>query len=799
MKFSKPVAATFAVGLPLFLFMYYIFNVIHSNEKKTLSSLVQNETKSYSLLLEENLNQRLFALDRMAGRFISQSSKYKVEWEKDAKNYYDNFKNFQAIEWANNESRVKWIYPLKGNEAAIDLVLNKEGRREAAINYTKLNKEGALTKAIELKQGGKGFLSLHPVMRDGVQNGYIVGVYKVDAVVKSYLKSKINLSLSLANDEIYSSIDKNLKSIIGNYSVKIDIRNVSILVEAQASKNLLGSFERQSTRRFLGFSIIYLLSLIGTWFYFLNRERKSKHKELIAEKNTYLNLALEGANLGIWDWYITDNSVIFDRRWAEMLGIDYETMDMELSTWESRVHPDDLDDCYKDIKAYLEGETSHYQNIHRMKHAQGHWVYILDQGKVSQRDEKGNPIRFTGTHLDITPQKKQEEALKKAERAKSDFLANMSHEIRTPMNGLLGMIQLLSETKLTPEQSDLVETSRSSGKALMSILNDILDISKIESGKLDLEIKNFNIDKCIQDAISLSSYKAYEKGIDLKFNNQSNEKWFKGDEIRIKQIIVNYLSNAIKFTSVGGVTIALSTEKINESFLINVSVQDSGIGIPEISQKKLFEPFSQADTSTTRVFGGTGLGLSICSKLADAMGGRVWFESEVDKGSTFYFELELELGTEEISKPEISKTTGEIRDDISLIHPHKILVVEDNQINQKLAKMMLKKLGYTCDIANNGIEAIESLSNSNEKGYTLVFMDMQMPKMDGLTATTEILETLGSVAPPIVAMTANAYDEDREKCREVGMLDFVPKPIVIEDLQRVLIKFSEDKSVEKIS
>jgi PAS domain S-box-containing protein len=194
----------------------------------------------------------------------------------------------------------------------------------------------------------------------------------------------------------------------------------------------------------------------------------------ITEMNKYLDLALDGANLGIWDWWLDSNEVKFDKRWGEMLGIPYEELQMNLNTWESRVHPEDLKSCYQDIQNYLEGKNEHYQNIHRMKHADGHWVYILDQGKVSEYDEKGKPIRFTGTHLDITMQKEQEEQLniakknaEEAERMKSDFLANMSHEIRSPMNGVLGMVELLRGTNLTPEQLEMLDTIHTSGEVLL--------------------------------------------------------------------------------------------------------------------------------------------------------------------------------------------------------------------------------------------------------------------------------------------------------------------------------------------
>lgn len=530
---------------------------------------------------------------------------------------------------------------------------------------------------------------------------------------------------------------------------------------------------------------------------------KQREAEL-ADQGRRMRDILEGTRVGTWEWHILTGELVVNERWAAMLGYTLAKLSpVTQHVWSSRLHPEDLERTLMLVDKHFRGENPVFETEFRMRHKEGHWVWILGLGRLTQRTAKGEPQFMSGTHQDISVRKNTELALLEAKQAaeaanqaKSRFLATMSHEIRTPMNGILGMTQLLLNSEMSAaEQRDSLRTILTSGQTLLALLNDILDLSRIEAGGMEIKAGVVEPAQLIQDVRALFSNSAKGKGLSIEAAWQgATGAQYRGDAHRLKQMLSNLVHNAIKFSAKGSIKLEATATACNQQTdSVEFTVTDTGIGIHPEQRALLFKPFSQIDNSTTRQYSGTGLGLSIVQKLAQLMGGEVGVNSEPGQGSTFWLRVQLERLPDTAAQADGAPDGPSALTQAGPLHPLQlqgcILVVEDNQMNQDVLDMLLTKHGMQMMLAPNGQVAVEMFTSAKGRQIDAILMDLQMPIMDGYEATRRIRawERQTTRRPvPIVALTADAYPEDRAHCLEAGMNDFLAKPIDVNILLNVI-------------
>lgn len=681
--------------------------------------------------------------------------------------------------------------------------------------------------------------------------------------------------------------------------------------------------------------------IIGSVGVFQDITERKRILDAMEQSEQRLTIALDASNTGLWDWNPQTDAAYLSDRWKTMLGYRPDELDNSGAVWGALMHPDDLPEVLEHLNRHFDGETEVFEQEFRMRHRGGHWVWILSTGKVIDRDDRGQPLRVTGIHKDVSENKRilseltaAKDDADKANRAKSDFLANMSHEIRTPMNAVIGLSHLLARTDLDPRQRDYLDKIQGASRTLLGVINDILDFSKIEAGKLSLEQVPFDLNQLIHDVTVVLQPRLREKDLELVIDlAETVPPRLMGDPLRLSQVLLNLLGNAVKFTQQGEILLRFASDPTVEGgggvVPLIISVSDTGIGMTEEQLKGLFRPFTQADTSTTRRFGGTGLGLAISRQLVDLMGGTISVASVAGEGSTFTVALSLRVeqavsraervlpslhlslgacralvvddslavrsilkdllersgiatrtaasgalalkelreagkggsapfdlavidwrmpdmsGTELLralrtagyampvimttaygveglladlqgmpvsailEKPitpsgmfdavmEALGTSAETVPVPSAPQPGegavpeplrgvRLLLAEDNTINQMVATELLQAMGASVIVCDNGLEAVERLRQDQD--IDVVLMDVQMPVMDGYTATRAIRVLPGREALPVIAMTAHAMASDRDRCLEAGMNDHISKPIDPTALRETVLRW----------
>ena len=511
---------------------------------------------------------------------------------------------------------------------------------------------------------------------------------------------------------------------------------------------------------------------------------KEETQRLLRERDQ-LRFAVDGADYGLWDWNIATGEVYFSQRYMAMLGYEQYELPHAYSTWEHLCKPEDLVEYNAAVEDYIAAGTGFLQDEFQMRCKDGSYIWVLSRGKIVSRRRDGTPLRVVGTHQDITELKEREaelvaakEEADKANQAKSNFLALISHEVRTPLNGITSVLQLLGDEEDKQERKRLAQLALNSSDQLLTVLSDVLDVSKMEAGRFDLNPKPVTINALIEELSQTHAKAAEQKGLTFSTTvNGDGELALSLDPVRVTQILNNYLSNATKFTNDGEV--ALSVE-IDESYgsddkgkvFVSFAVRDDGMGLSASERGKLFQPFYQAEGTRSRSSEGTGLGLSICKNLAAMMSGKVWCASKKGFGSTFYFEAAFDRAVLGDDSAEAQAERLEAIDASSI----RVLAAEDNPVNQMmLKKFLVEKFGYQVTTVGDGQEVIDTLA---KEPFDIILMDIHMPSVDGVNAARKIRKATPNWSKtPIIALTADAAEMHVEEYMAVGMNDCVAKPI----------------------
>jgi hypothetical protein len=533
----------------------------------------------------------------------------------------------------------------------------------------------------------------------------------------------------------------------------------------------------------------------------------------LAELGRRLDMATEAAGIGIWDMNLLTGETHHSRQMASMLGYAANELGATWEGWAKIVHPDDVAATQALIASLAAQPDQPYSITLRVQAKDGSQHWIESRGRVIEHSD-GRVVRMAGTHLDVTERTNAaleldrhrhhleeqvntrtaelvaaRDAAEAASRAKSTFLANMSHELRTPMNGIMGMLELARRRMTDPKGLAQLDKAKGAANHLLSVLNDILDLSKIEAERLVLEDAPLRLGAVLDNLGSVLGHKAAEKRLFLHTDLPETlaRLPLRGDPLRLGQILLNLVGNAIKFTEHGGITLRIRLDSDTpEAVRLRFEIIDTGIGIGPEAMTRLFTSFEQADNSMTRKYGGTGLGLAISKRLVQRMGGDIGVESLPGAGSTFWFHVRLERDLQpSVSMP----ASGEIDAEAVLRRDHsgaRILLSEDEPVTQEVSRELLEHAGLAVDLAENGAQA---LALARQQVYALILMDMQMPVMNGVDATRAIRAESQNRDTPILAMTANAFDEDRDACLAAGMNDHISKPVQPETLYETVLKW----------
>jgi len=731
------------------------------------------------------------ALERMADRWVLNEGTQEENWRSDARTYVSDLPSLDSVVWLNADMERQWTEVARHTHANSHEELLDSQIRAVQLSRAGWDTQARVTPIMDGRDGDQRFMVIASLIyADGRHDGELLAQFIMSDLVGELpetIQEHYQIQISENGIPVYSTFSADNENSYLSYST-VQLNGTEWNIKISPTDHEIGEFKTATPLITLFTGIIMSLLASGASYMAFLVRHQSKIMEASRER---FQLALKASNDGIWDWDIASHIVIYSENYRRILGYsdinDFpDTPEMAQKT----VHPEDLQRMSNALNLAVRGKKD-YDEVYRAIHKDGHVVWIRGRGIVN--NVRGRATRMTGAISDITELVEARERADIASQHKSDFLANMSHEIRTPLNGVIAMADLLSQDiSLTTEQYARTKTILDSGRNLLALLNDVLDLSKVESGKLDLVWEPMDILSVLDNASALWGPMMQPKGLNLWVETEDvSHQHVMGDAMRLRQVLMNLVGNAVKFTAEGSITIRVSQHK-NEGGRIQTryDIIDTGIGISDEAQDELFQRYTQADGSVAQAFGGTGLGLSLCKSMAEAMGGEIGVTSTLGKGSCFWFTTIQPVIEDAEVKAKIAPSATEINFS-DADEPFRILIVDDVATNQVIAKAVLEKIvgrdNISITLAEDGVSAV---STASATAFDFIVMDIQMPTMDGVEATRLIRGNDGpNRQTPIIALTGDATMAERTHYLDLGFTDYMLKPIDQNRMRNILGRY----------